>query len=78
MEIPEVRVMSNMFHEIEQIVREEEIDFREAVHALLAATHLECCENCSSKLRSTEFQLSLQHMLKELKLCKQLTRENVT
>ncbi len=68
--------MKNPFHEIEQTIQEEAMDSGEAVRALLATIHLECCEGCGSKLRSEEFLLAFQHMLKEFKLCRQLAKKN--
>lgn len=69
--------MKNPFHEIEHIVKQENADTRQAVHALLAVMHLETCSNCNSKLRSEEFLLAFEHLLKELKLCHQLSLKDV-
>jgi hypothetical protein len=68
--------MKNQFHQIETLIQTESADPRDALRALLASIYLECCEECSSKLRSDEFLAALSHMLKEMKLCRELTSKN--
>jgi hypothetical protein len=69
--------MNNSFHEIELKIAQEGADTKEVVRALLAIIHLESCQECSSRLRSEEFLENFQHLLKELKLCHELTSQNV-
>lgn len=61
--------MTNPFHEIEKAIKSESADPEELMRALMSTIYLECCENCSTKLRSEE---SFLHMLKEMKVCRDL------
>jgi hypothetical protein len=68
--------MKNSFHEIETVIQSESIDSRDALRALLASIYLDCCDECSTRLRSDEFLEALSHLLKEMKLCRELTSKN--
>ena len=65
--------MTNPFHEVEQILQSNP-DI--AIRALLATIYLECCDECSTRLRSEEFLKKLAHMMDELKLCHRLSIQN--
>ena len=71
-----LRTMKNPFHEIEKLIQSESIDPRDGLRALLASIYLDCCEHCSAKLRSDDFLESFSHMLKDMKLCRELTSKN--
>jgi hypothetical protein len=68
--------MKNPFHQIENLIQTESADPRDGLRALLASIYLDCCDECSAKLRSDEFLEALAHMLKEMKLCRELTSKN--
>ena len=72
----EVTEVNNPFHEIEKVLSRECVESREAVRALLATVHLECCDHCGAKLRSDEFLNAFLNMLNQLKLCHELTKKN--
>jgi hypothetical protein len=69
-------IMKNPFHQIETLIQTESTDPRDGLRALLATIYLDCCEECSAKLRSDEFLEAFSHMLKEMKLCRELTSKN--
>lgn len=68
--------MKNPFHEILKVIQIESVDSEELLRALMSTIYLQCCEDCSTKLRSDEFLEAFQHMLKEMKLCRELTTRN--
>ncbi|MCI0417002.1 hypothetical protein L0222_29895 [bacterium] len=68
--------MKNPFHEIEKRIETESINPADAQRALLASIYLECCDECSARLRSDEFLEAFSRMLKEMKLCHELTSKN--
>jgi hypothetical protein len=68
--------MTNPFHEIEKAMAHESADPQDLMRALMSTIYLQCCEDCSSKLRSDEFIESFRHMLKEMKVCRNLMDRN--
>ena len=68
--------MTNPFHEIEKAMANECADSQDLMRALMATIYLECCEHCSSRLHSDEFLESFRHMLKEMKVCRNLMGRN--
>jgi len=68
--------MKNPFHEIEELIKSEPVDFQDAVRALISTTFLQCCEQCNTNLHSDEFLQTFQQMLRQMTLCRELTNQN--
>jgi hypothetical protein len=68
--------MTNPFHEIEKAIEQESADPQDLMRALMSTIYLQCCEGCSSNFRSEEFIESFRHMLKEMKICRDLMDRN--
>jgi hypothetical protein len=64
--------MKNPFHEIEQLIQNEPVELRDAIRALMSTMFLHCCEQCNNNLRSDEFLVAFDQMLKQMKLCREL------
>ncbi len=67
--------MTNAFDEFEQVMNSNGAVPEDVIRALLAVIHLEGCNRCGEHFRSEEFLNRFKTMLKELQLCRALSRK---
>lgn len=64
--------MSNLFRELETIIKNRQIDRDNLVHALMATVYTSCCDHCADTLHSEEFMQAFDHMAEEFMVCSKL------
>ena len=67
--------MKNPYRLLKEIVRRNRLSPEEVVHAVLASVYTECCSECNEKLHSEEFIKAVNHMMEEIKICKELSKK---
>jgi hypothetical protein len=70
--------MTNPYRRLREIIEKEDIDSEELLHALMASVFAESCDTCNEKFHSKEFAQGFQHLLREMRFCRNLSERPMT